>query len=69
MPCGFVIGSAVGSYCSAVTGVVVTLTVAWSFEPSGYVIVTGTSTVPGVLPSGNTVPSSIVIVGCGPSAG
>ena len=31
--------------------------------PSGYVTVTGTSTVPGVLPSGNILGSSTVIVG------
>ena len=42
---------------------VVTLTVTWSCVSSGYVTVTGTSTVPGVLPSGNVLGSSTVIVG------
>ena len=37
--------------------------------PSGYVTVTSTCDVPGVVPSGNCVGSSTVIVGCSSSAG
>ena len=50
-------------------GLVVTETVTWSFDPSGYVTVTGTYTVPGVLPFGNVLGLSTFTFGAGLSLG
>ena len=69
MPKLLLTGSAVGLYCAASVAPVVTSTSTWSVVPSGYVTVTGTFTVPGVVPSGNDEGSSTVTCGCGPSVG
>ena len=65
---GWLIVGASGAITSF-SGFVVTGTVTWSCVPSGYVTVTGTFTVPGVLPSGNVLGSSTLIVGCSLSDG
>ena len=69
VPKSFVIGVTFGSYFPLSGSPTLTVTFTWSFDPSGYVTVTGIVYVPGVLPFGNVLGSSTLTFGAGLSLG